>query len=41
MKLFSVQEKIIAINLLAEMLQFLEEWEDVEELKRELQKKMN
>ncbi len=33
MKLFSIQEKIIAINLIAEMLQVLEDYEDIELLK--------
>ena len=41
MKLFSIQEKIIAINLIAEMLQVLEDYEDIEELKKLLQEKMN
>jgi len=40
MKLFTVQEKLIAIYFIAEMIQFLEEWEDIEELKKGLQKKM-
>ena len=34
MRLFSIQEKIIAINLMAEMLQVLEDYEDIEELKK-------
>ena len=41
MKIYSTQEKIITIHIIAEMLQFLEEWEDIEELKRESQKKIN
>jgi len=41
MKLFTIQEKIIAINLIAEMLQVLEDYEDIEELKKLLQEKMN
>ena len=41
MKLFSIQAKIIAINLIAEMLQVLEDYEDIEELKKLLQEKMN
>jgi len=41
MKLYTTQEKAIAIYILAEIIQFIEDWENIDELKKELQKKLN
>ncbi len=40
MKLFTIQEKIMGIKLISEMLQVLEEYESIEELKKYLEKKI-
>ncbi len=40
MKLFTLQEKIMGIKLISEMLQVLEEYESIEELKKYLEKKL-